>query len=248
MLLNKEILIGLYDSAFEVSLDRFWSFGVTSNSGATLSGLEVEYSSTSLLVDWGDAQRQFVSSGTQTNHTFVADSSGVALLAGGGFANNPTITLIDCGRTTPKLQGTVSLSAYTGLLEFTCKNNNITKFTGNNSLPNLIKLNLELNSLTDNIPSLSSNTALREFNCRYNSLTGFEGGTVSTVLDIFEADNNLLTSGTVNSILSSFVVANNTTTLTRILNLGGAGNQAPTGAGITDKAALTAIGWTVITN
>jgi Leucine-rich repeat (LRR) protein len=146
------------------------------------------------------------------------------------------------------LAGTVSVSAFTGLREFTCRNNNIIAFTGNINLSGLLKLNLELNDLTGNIPTLSANSNLSEFYCSYNEFTDYSGGTVSSVLDIFEADNNLLTSSAVDGILSAFVVANNTTTPTRVLNLGGVGNQAPTLSGVTNKATLTAIGWTVITN
>jgi hypothetical protein len=88
---------------------------------------------------------------------------------------------------------------------------------------------------------------LQIFQCFTNQLTGFEGGPVSNTLGTFQAQVNQLTSAAVNAILAAFVAANKTTG-TRILNLGGVGNGAPTGQGITDKATLISRGWTVTTN
>jgi hypothetical protein len=246
-MLNKELLIGFYDSAFDIELTKFWSFGIT-NTNATLSGFEVEYTSSSMLVDWGDQQRQFISSGAQTSHTFASNSSGIGLLAGGSVSNNSTITLINCGQTNPKLKGVVYLSAYTGLNEFVCRNNNITGIVGIPNLTAVSKINLELNDLTGSIPTLSSNTSLTEFVISFNELTGFDGGSVSSTIDIFEADFNQLTTTAVDNILIAFAQAGNTTTPTRLLNLGGGSNGAPSGAGLTSRSTLTAAGWTVITN
>lgn len=248
MFLNREILIGLYDSAFEIELDRFWTFGLSNTNGAKLSSFEVEYDTTSLLVDWGDEQKQFVGSGAQVNHTFVTSSSGIALLPGGSTAQNKAITLINCGTTNPKLQGSISLSAFTGLRDFTCRNNSLTNITGTSNLSALTKVNLELNNLVGNIPVLSGNVSLIEFIASFNSFSGFDGGGVSPTIDIFEADFNQLTTNAVDALLSAFAEANNTTTQTRLLNLGGGLNQTPSANGLTSKAVLTAIGWTVITN
>ena len=103
------------------------------------------------------------------------------------------------------------------------------------------------NQLTGSIPSLTTNTALTQFYCYSNQLTSWTGGTVSATLGDFQAQNNLLTGAAVNAILAAFVAAGRTTG-TRVLNLGGTGNAAPTGAGITDKATLVSRGWTVTTN
>jgi hypothetical protein len=88
---------------------------------------------------------------------------------------------------------------------------------------------------------------LTDFACSDNQLTSFAGGSVSNTLGAFYAQNNRLASTAVNSILAAFVAANKTTG-PRILNLGGAGNAAPTGQGITDKATLDSRGWTVTIN
>jgi hypothetical protein len=88
---------------------------------------------------------------------------------------------------------------------------------------------------------------LLDFRCQTNQLTGFAGGSVANTLGNFQAQTNQLNSTAVNAILAAFVAANKTTG-TRILNLGGTGNSAPTGQGITDKATLISRGWTVTTN
>lgn len=104
---------------------------------------------------------------------------------------------------------------------------------------------------TGNIPNLSSNTALTVFRANgqrgTTKLTGFAGGTVSATLGDFWANDNQLTAAAVNAILAAFVAAGRSTG-TRVLNLGGTGNAAPTGQGITDKATLQSRGWTVTTN
>jgi hypothetical protein len=94
---------------------------------------------------------------------------------------------------------------------------------------------------------LSANTKLGAFACNNNQLTGFAGGSVSNTISNFQAQNNQLTSTSVNAILAAFVAANRTSGQ-RILNLGGTGNAAPTGQGVTDRATLVARGWTVTTN
>jgi Leucine-rich repeat (LRR) protein len=141
-----------------------------------------------------------------------------------------------------------SLSALTNLQNFYCYTNQLT-----GSIPSLIGLSsLQVfycfnNQLTGSIPSLSGLSNLQQFACSENQITGFDGGSVSNTLGAFYAQNNQLTSAVVNAILAAFVAANKTTG-TRILNLGGTGNAAPTGQGITDKATLDSRGWTVIIN
>ena len=228
------------------------------------------------------------------------------------FSNN-TVTQINCGTSSPKLSGTIDISAFPNLQAFRCNSNDITALSGyadnsnlsviqffNNkitdSIPNLNLMtnlqdfrcdrnqltgsipslsgltNLQIfqcdrnqligtipslsglnnlqdfscytNQLTGSIPSLSSNPLLRSFWCYTNQLTGFDGGSVSNTLGDFRAQSNLLTSTAVNAILAAFIAANRTIG-TRILNLGGTGNAAPTGQGITDKASLEDDGWTV---
>jgi hypothetical protein len=158
-----------------------------------------------------------------------------------------------------KLTGSIpNLSENKLLINFFCFANQLT-----GSIPNL-SANTELsvfrcgiqtlsNKLTGSIPNLSNNNKLTWFECNVNQLTGFAGGSVSNTLGNFQAQDNQLTATAVNAILAAFVAANKTTG-TRILNLGGGGNAAPTGQGLIDKQTLldrgwrTATGLTTITN
>jgi hypothetical protein len=79
-------------------------------------------------------------------------------------------------------------------------------------------------------------------------ITGnWSGGSISATLGYYQADQCMLTAEAVNAILAAFVAANRTTG-TRVLNLGGTGNAAPTGQGLIDKQTLIDRGWTVTTN
>ncbi len=145
-----------------------------------------------------------------------------------------------------QLTGSIpSLSELTNLQIFQCDRNQLT-----GTIPNLSELNnlqdfsCHTNQLTGSIPSLSGNPVLRSFWCHTNQLTGFDGGSISNTLGDFRAQSNQLTSAAVNAILAAFVAANRTVG-TRILNLGGTGNAAPTGQGIIDVAFLDNEGWTV---
>ncbi len=141
-----------------------------------------------------------------------------------------------------------SLSANTALSQFRCYTNQLTgsipSLSANTALTVFSCFN---NQLTGSIPSLSANTALTYFSCYSNQLTGWSGGTVSATLGDFQAQNNLLMQAAVDAILAAFVAAGRTTG-TRILNLGGTGNAAPSAAGLADKATLQSRGWTVTTN
>lgn len=170
------------------------------------------------------------------------------------------------------LRGSIpSLSANNLLTNFFCHNNQLTGFipvlNNNTQLTNFFCHNNQLtgpipslsantqlvifwcynNQLTGPIPSLSANSQLVTFWCYNNQLNNFSDGPVSINLGDFQAQNNQLPSSAVNAILASFVAGNKTTGI-RVLNLGGAGNAAPTGQGITDKATLISRGWTVTTN
>ena len=107
-----------------------------------------------------------------------------------------------------------------------------------------------VNQLTGSIPSLSANTALVVFYCNNNQLTNVAAGfAVPASLGNFRAETNNLPQTAVDTILAAFVAAGRTSASgTVTLNLGGAGNAAPSAAGLTDKATLQSRGWTVTTN
>jgi Leucine-rich repeat (LRR) protein len=148
-----------------------------------------------------------------------------------------------------QLTGSIpSLSALTNLVNFYCNTNQLTgPIPSLSASTNLVNFHCYTNQLTGPIPSLSTLINLQEFRCNSNQFTGFNGGSVSNTLGYFDARVNQLTSAAVNAILAAFVAANKTTG-TKVLLLGGTGNGAPTGQGITDKATLISRGWTVTTN
>jgi len=131
-----------------------------------------------------------------------------------------------------QLTGSIpSLSSLNILATFNCSQNQLTgpipNLSANTALQNF---NCRSNLLTGSIPDLSNNTQLESFQCFTNQLTGFDGGSVSNTLGNFQAQNNQLTQTTVNTLLSTFD-ATTRTTGTRILNLGGTGNSAPSYTG-----------------
>ena len=150
---------------------------------------------------------------------------------------------------TNQLTGSIpSLSGLNNLQTFRCFTNQLTgPIPSLSCLTNLQVFECNANQLTGSIPSLSGLNNFQTFRGFTNQLTGFNGGPVSNTLGSFQAQNNQLPSTSVNVILSAFVAANKTAG-TRILNLGGVGNAAPAGQGITDKATLVSRGWTVTTN
>ena len=163
--------------------------------------------------------------------------------------SNTALTNFYCDNN--QLTGSIpSLSSNTALTNFQCHYNQLT-----GSIPSLsnntalINFYCYSNQLTGSIPSLSNNTALTVFHCYSNQLTGFNGGSVSSTLGNLQAQNNLLTESAVNTLLAAFVVAGRTSASgICVLNLGGTGNAAPTGQGLTDKSTLISRGWTVTTN
>lgn len=111
----------------------------------------------------------------------------------------------------------------------------------------LVSVSFSNNLFSGNIKSLSTNTALTRYICHTNALTGWDGGTIPVSLGDFQAQNNLLPQATIDALLAAFVAAGRNSG-TRILNLGGTGNAAPSAAGLVSKAMLIARGWTVATN
>ena len=104
-----------------------------------------------------------------------------------------------------------------------------------------------VNSLSGDLPYLGNNRALVDFQVQTNSLSGGTFGPVLSTLGNFVASSNILSQTAVDGILSSFAAAGRNSG-TRVLNIGGSGNQAPSQAGIANKNILTSRGWTVTTN
>ncbi len=245
MLLNKEILIGIYNSTV-VQVFPFWTF-TNASSGDSIFNFSVEYTSNNVSnISLGDSVILPIQSGVVYNYTFTNSSTGIALLPLDS-QQNKIFTKIVCGVTTPKLSGNIDISSYTNLEFFSCSFNDLENFVGNEDTVNLKEVFLNFNQLSGAIPNLTNNTSLQRFECYNNLLTDFTG-TVSNTLGEFRADSNLLTTSAIDSILSAFVQANRTAGL-RSLNLGGAGNASPSPAGILDRDFLvSSLGWTVVVN
>lgn len=283
--------------------NQFWT-DLSSITGKVITGFNSLFTN-DMTVNWGDGTTTPLTSGLSVNKTL--GTTNVIELE----TNNAGVTAINCGTSSPRLGGTVDISAFPNLKEFRCDSNDITaisdysqkstlthllfhnnlitgpilnlsaltnlqffscdrnQLTGSipslSGLVNLITFNSFLNPLSGSIPSLDGLTALRVFRCYNNGLTGsipnltqatslelffcysnqlssFAGGSVSNTLGHFVAANNQLTSAAVNAILAAFVAANKTTG-TRLLNLAGSGNAAPTGQGLTDRQTLLNRGW-----
>lgn len=104
------------------------------------------------------------------------------------------------------------------------------------------------NQLTGSIPSLTLCISLTNFYFFTNQISNYTASTLALTLRYFWGQNNLLTSSAVNQILADFVTNLASRPSTGKIYLHGTGNQAPTGQGIIDKAAIQAHGWTVNTN
>lgn len=94
--------------------------------------------------------------------------AGISLI----LQNNPTVTQIDCGSSTPKLSGTINLSAFPGLENFKCISNDITALYGYAQNGNLTNLQFYENKITGTIPNLSGMVRLQRFECYTNLITG----------------------------------------------------------------------------
>ena len=94
--------------------------------------------------------------------------AGISLI----LQNNPTVTVINCGKSSPKLGGTIDISAFPNLQEFRCDNNDITAINGYEDNSNFRVIQFFNNKVTGSIPSLSAKTELTLFSCHINELTG----------------------------------------------------------------------------
>ena len=180
---------------------------------------------------------------------YCSEQLGTTKLTGSipSLSTNTALAIFSC--TGNQLTGSIpSLSGLNNLRNFYCNENQLTgTIPSLSGLNNLQDFRCSNNQLTGSIPALNGLSALQTFRCFNNQLINYAGGSVPHTLGHFEAYNNQLNQSSVDAILSALVAANRTTG-TRILNLGGTGNAAPTGQGLTDKATLISRGWSVTTN
>lgn len=113
-----------------------------------------------------------------------------------------SITAIDCGTSTPKLGGTLDVSAFPNLTSITCQSNGITKFQGYGPLTNLVTIELRDNAFgaaQGNFETLSNkpNLKILGFNAvvgdQYNNWTGtFPDLTANVNLELLQINNTSL--------------------------------------------------------
>jgi hypothetical protein len=85
--------------------------------------------------------------------------------------NNPLVTKINCGTSSPRLSGVINLSTFSNLQEFICNSNDITAISGYANNSNLQILSFFDNKVTGSIPNLA-NTNLSNLICYSNQLNG----------------------------------------------------------------------------
>jgi len=205
----------------------------------------------------GDGQ---TASGTSCVKTITAPQT--VILRATSPAN---ITVVSWG--SKSLFGQVDLSKLTGLTSVNFSTNKVSgplSITTNTLLTTLygtnnyfcgcldVSLNTLLtiiqlsgNQFSGNI-DVSTNTHLTTVNLSSNQFSTFSGTVVNTLGDC-NLSSNLLTQTAVDAVLAAFVTAGKNSG-TRLLDLSGTGNAAPSVAGLASVATLQTRGWTVTHN
>jgi hypothetical protein len=153
------------------------------------------------------------------------------------------VTTIDCGTSTPRLSGSIDISRFKNLVNFTCNNNDITSFSGSYNLKKLTNLNVSNNKISGNFdslfPDLYSNSELTSFYATRNGVIINSlltvGGITGTIPDLsnhpklqnFQILGNSMTGSipNISPIMSNFACSNNQLSgtipnLTNATNLG----------------------------
>jgi Leucine-rich repeat (LRR) protein len=86
--------------------------------------------------------------------------------------SNDPITQINCGKSSPRLGGTIDISNYTGLTSFVCDSNDVTAIYGYENNKNLKTLSFFDNKITGSLNEFIGFTGLETFHCYSNQLTG----------------------------------------------------------------------------
>jgi len=100
------------------------------------------------------------------------------------------ITEVKLGTSSPKLGGTVDLSAFRILKIINGESNNLAGFQNYNHLSTLEKVELSSNLLTGDLPDFSSNTSSKIIDIRSNRYAGVLTTSLPTGIQSFKANNN----------------------------------------------------------
>ena len=107
---------------------------------------------------------------------------------------NSSVTQIDVGNSSPKLGGTLNVSAFPNLEEIRCDGNDIAEFTGYAENPNIKVVLAAQNQLSGPIPDITGMTSLEYFWVMVNGFTGsFPDISQNTELRLINVGGNNLT-------------------------------------------------------
>lgn len=95
--------------------------------------------------------------------------AGISLI----LQNNPIVTGINCGTSSPKLGGSINISSYPGLKSITCTGNDVTNIQTISSNTSLEYVNLSFNKITGLLPIIPMTSNLKNFDIRDNLISGF---------------------------------------------------------------------------
>lgn len=165
--------------------NQFWT-DLSSTAGKGVTGFNATFTN-ALTVNWGDGTTTPLTSNVSVNKT-LGTTNAIEL-----ETNNAVVTQINCGTSSPRLGGTVDLSAFPNLQVFRCNSNDITAISGYASNSNLRHVEFFNNKVTGGIPTLSTLTNLGVFDCSTNNLTGSIPSLSSNVLEYFICSVNQLT-------------------------------------------------------
>jgi len=136
--------------------------------------------------------------------------AGISLI----LQNNPTVTEINCGSSSPRLGGTIDLSAFPNLQDFRCNNNDITAISGYENNANLTFISIANNKITGNLPSFTGTPNLRVAVYANNLYTGTIPAWNATIASFNAAQNELTGSipNFINNRWTAFLIHENNLT------------------------------------
>lgn len=112
----------------------------------------------------------------------------------------------------------------------------------------LVDVFLHYNSITGATPEFSGCTTLNMLNLSHNAFTSYTSQLYAPVCTSIRFEVNQLPAASVNLLLADVALGMAGRLANGTLNVDGAGNAAPTGQGLLDKATIEARPWTCATN
>lgn len=113
---------------------------------------------------------------------------------------------------------------------------------------NMVKFYCNYNALTGAAPYMGMCPTLTTVWFRDNQFTSYPAQTIASTVTLWRAENCLFTAAAINLMLANMALGIGARATGGSMLLGGTGNAAPTGQGLTDKATIAARPWTCTTN